>query len=185
MQNHYFDDAHPLRPYTHSLPAMPGTFPPVNALRAEEAPITESGFWPCESNGVWVAVEDHRGKSGYLNGQTHEIKELGPLPEGWSDTPPPPPPPTVEEQIAAFTNAIQAHLDGFAQTRNYDGIMSAATYAASTVPKFRAEGQYAVAGRDAVWATAYAVLDEVLAGGRPMPTIEEVIAELPPLEWTE
>ena len=45
-----------------------------------------------------------------------------------------------EAAQARFTAAIQSHLDAWAQTRNYDGIMSACTYATSTVEKFRAEG---------------------------------------------
>ena len=91
--------------------------------------------------------------------------------------------PMPEEQLAAFTAAIQAHLDDFARTRKYDGILSAATYATSTVGKFRAEGQYAVEARDATWATGYAIMDDVLAGARPMPSLAEVLAELPPLAW--
>lgn len=94
-------------------------------------------------------------------------------------------PPTPEEQLEAFTAAIQAHLDNFARTRNYDGIMSAATYATSTVPKFRAEGQYAVEARDLTWAKGYEIMDEVMAGQKPMPTLNEVIAELPELKWPD
>ena len=93
--------------------------------------------------------------------------------------------PTLEELQTIFTAAIQDHLDSFARTRNYDGIMSAASYATSTVPKFRTEGQYAVEARDATWAKGYEILDAVLSGQRPMPTIEKVIAELPPLAWPE
>lgn len=96
-----------------------------------------------------------------------------------------PAPPTQEELQRQFTDSIQAHLDGFARTRNYDNIMSAATYATSTVPKFAAEGQYAVEARDATWAKGYEILDAVISGQRPMPTIEEVIAELPALAWPE
>ena len=92
---------------------------------------------------------------------------------------------TPEELQADFTTAIQAHLDRFAQTRNYDNIMSAATYATSIVPKFRAEGQYAVEARDLTWAKGYELLDAVLSGSRPMPDLEEVIAELPALAWPE
>ena len=92
---------------------------------------------------------------------------------------------TQEEVQQQFTAAIQMHLDSFAQTRNYDGIISAATYATSTIPKFAAEGQYAVKVRDATWATGYAIMDAVLSGQRPMPTIEDVIAELPSLVWPE
>ena len=93
--------------------------------------------------------------------------------------------PTPDEQFAMFTYAIQAHLDNFARTRNYDGILSAATYATSTVPKFRAEGQYAVEARDATWAKGYEIMGAVMAGQRAMPTLEDVIAELPALEWPE
>jgi hypothetical protein len=96
-----------------------------------------------------------------------------------------PPELALQERSAAFTNAIQQRLDDFARTRNYDNIMSAATYATSTVPKFAAEGQYAVAARDATWAKGYEILGAVLAGERPMPTLDEVMAELPALAWPE
>ena len=98
----------------------------------------------------------------------------------------PPAPPTPEEQQAMFTAAIQAHLDAFARTRNYDGILSATTYATSSVPKFLAEGQYAVEARDSTWATAYEILGAVLSGMRPMPeSIDDVLADLPTLTWPE
>lgn len=94
-----------------------------------------------------------------------------------------PPPPTTEQIIAQYTAGVQQHLDDFARTRNYDGILSAATYATSAVPKFKAEGQYAVEARDATWAKSYEVMAEVEAGTRPMPTLEQLIAELPVLTW--
>lgn len=77
----------------------------------------------------------------------------------------------------------QKYLDDFARTRNYDGILSACTYATSVVPRFQAEGQYCVQMRDAVWGTLYTMLGEVQAGTRPMPTIAEAMAALPVLEW--
>jgi hypothetical protein len=92
-------------------------------------------------------------------------------------------PPTAEQIIAQYTAAVQKHLDDFARTRGYDGILSAATYATSTVPKFKAEGQYAVEARDATWAKCYEVLAAVEAGSRPMPTLGELLAELPVLTW--
>jgi hypothetical protein len=96
-----------------------------------------------------------------------------------------PPPPAPEQIIAQYTAGVQAHLDTFARARNYDGIMSAATYATSQVPKFKAEGQYAVEARDNTWAAAYELLAEVEAGTRPMPTLGEVIAALPALVWPQ
>jgi hypothetical protein len=87
--------------------------------------------------------------------------------------------------VASFTSAIQAHLDSKAQERNYDGILSLCTYATSANPKFSAEGQAGVLWRDAVWAKGYEVMAEVKAGTRSVPTIEELISELPLFEWPE
>ena len=88
-----------------------------------------------------------------------------------------------EKIIADFTQRVQQHLDDFARTRGYDGILSACTYATSVNPKFAAEGQYAVEARDATWAKCYEVLAAVEAGSRPMPTLDELLAELPVLTW--
>ena len=88
-----------------------------------------------------------------------------------------------EKIIADFTQSVQKHLDDFARTRNYDSILSAATYATSTNPKFAVEGQYAVEARDATWAKCYEVLAAVEAGSSPMPTLDELLAELPVLTW--
>jgi len=94
-----------------------------------------------------------------------------------------PPPPTTEQIISGFVSAIQQHLDDFAKTRGYDGIMSACTYATSTVPKFQIEGQYCVQARDATWSMAYDLLDQVQAGEIDVPTMEEVMESLPVLAW--
>ena len=94
-----------------------------------------------------------------------------------------PPPPSPEQIIAQYTAGVQKHLDDFARTRNYDGILSAATYATSAVPKFKAEGQYAVEARDATWAKCYEILAAVQNGERPMPMLEELLSELPVLTW--
>lgn len=78
----------------------------------------------------------------------------------------------------------QQRLDSFAQTRNYDNILSAATYVTSTVPKFQVEGQYAVEARDNTWKKLYEILTEVESGARPVPkSYEEIEPELPVLQW--
>lgn len=102
------------------------------------------------------------------------------------------PPEVVENNIAEAGRRLQAdivastqrRLDEFAKTRNYDGILSAATYAFSAVPRFQSEGQYAVEARDATWAALYEILGEVLAGTRPAPSgYADIEPELPVLEW--
>ena len=95
----------------------------------------------------------------------------------------------AEELLQALqqeiVQATQVRLDDFARTRSYDGILSACTYATSSVPKFQAEGQYCVEARDATWAKLYSILEEVNQGIRPMPTgFSDIELELPVLIWT-
>ena len=114
MQNNYFDANHPLRPYTHSLPAMPGTVAPANALRGHP-PTARPGFHPAEQSGQWIEIEDHRGKQGYVNGQPCEIKDFGPLPGGWSDTPPPTPEEVAQAEYETALSESTAILTAHAQ----------------------------------------------------------------------
>lgn len=86
--------------------------------------------------------------------------------------------------VKGITDATQTRLDDFARTRNYDGILSACTYAYSAVPKFAAEGQYCVNTRDNTWATLYTIMGEVEAGTRPMPSgFSDIESDLPVLVW--
>lgn len=86
----------------------------------------------------------------------------------------------------SIVDATQQRLDDFARTRNYDGILSACTYATSAVPKFAAEGQYAVQARDATWAALYQYMDAVQAAEKPVPTgFEDIEPTLPTLEWPQ
>lgn len=95
-----------------------------------------------------------------------------------------PPQPTQEQIYAAFIVQIQQRLDGFARTRNYDGILSACTYATDPDPKFSAEGQACVNLRSATWAAAYKVLADVQSGKRAMPaSLADIEADLPVLKW--
>jgi hypothetical protein len=94
--------------------------------------------------------------------------------------------PSPEESEAEFTRQIQQRLDAFAQTRGYDNILSACTYASSLIPGFAAEGRYCAGARDATWAAAWAILNAVEAGNRPMPgSIADIEADLPALQWPE
>ncbi len=87
----------------------------------------------------------------------------------------------VKEEIVFNT---QKRLDEFARTRLYDGILSACTYATSSVPKFYNEGQYCVDARDSTWAALYTILAEVEAGTRTMPSgFADIESTLPQLIW--
>ena len=92
-----------------------------------------------------------------------------------------PQPPDLQSTIVTAT---QTRLDVFANTRNYDGILSACTYASSAVLQFSKEGQAAVNARDATWSKLYTILGEVQAGTRPAPTgFADIEPLLPALVW--
>ena len=85
----------------------------------------------------------------------------------------------------SITDETQQSLDTFAQTRNYDGILSACTYANSSLEKFQIEGQRCVELRDQTWAALYVILAEVEAGTRPVPdSFADIEGDLPELSWT-
>lgn len=80
--NYYFDESHPLHPYFGDAYANKDSFAPVNALRI--APEFKAGFHPCERDGAWIMIPDHRGTKVYdiTTAQESEIKGLGELPDG-------------------------------------------------------------------------------------------------------
>jgi hypothetical protein len=89
----------------------------------------------------------------------------------------------TEQLTKQFTASVQKWMDGKVQERGYDNIVSACTYADSTDAKFAAEGKAAKEWRDKVWRHCYDVVAQVVSGSRDIPTISELLAELPKLEW--
>lgn len=87
MQNFYFDPTDSLHPYLYSTTANPDSLPPDNALRIE--PEERTGFWPCEAEGKWQYLPDHRGKTAYQtsDGAAVVIGKVGELPDGLTFTP--------------------------------------------------------------------------------------------------
>lgn len=87
----------------------------------------------------------------------------------------------LKDQVS---QSVQQELDAFAKIRGYDGILSACTYATSSFPKFKQEGQYCIDVRDSTWAACYAILERVEANPTaPLPTLAQVMEELPDLTW--
>lgn len=79
---------------------------PNNATRT--APTLQDGHIPRWTGTAWESVENHKGKEGYVDGKPSKIKDYGPLPAGWSDTPPPP---TLEEAKTAKRAEIRIGYD--------------------------------------------------------------------------
>ncbi len=90
-----------------------------------------------------------------------------------------PPVITPEEVMEQYAAAIQRALDAFAQTRGYDGIVSACSYATSSNARYAAEADYCVRLRDDTWAKCYELFDGIRAGGKEFPRAEAFLALLP------
>ena len=87
---------------------------------------------------------------------------------------------TLEQMAKELEVGIQAHLNATAKAAGYDNIFTACTYADEpAVAKFQTEGAALRAWRSNVWAYCYTVLTAVQAKTRTVPTLAELIAELP------
>lgn len=95
----------------------------------------------------------------------------------------PPAAPTEAAILSSLTAAVQIYLDATARERNYDGILSLCSYATSLDLTFKTEGQAGVEWRDAVWRASYTIMAAVKSGIRGIPTVEELIEEMPPMVW--
>lgn len=135
----------------------------------EEAP----GNWPPYPPGKWI----RRVENAWV---MLDDPDAAPAPAPQE----PPPDPVTPAQIQALRIVqVQEHLDAQAQALGYDSIYTAVTYAEEpAVPKFQNEGRALRAWRSLVWAACHAILAEVLAGTRDIPTRAELIAALPPFE---
>lgn len=71
---------------------------PENCTFAKPFP-DKDGYVQKWNGTLWEFVENHIGKTGYVDGKPFEVKEYGPLPQGWGDTPPPPTKEELAEQV--------------------------------------------------------------------------------------
>ena len=83
-----------------------------------------------------------------------------------------------------FTTFVQNYMDNKVKERNYDSVHTCiGTYIDSPVKKFADEAKAVKDWVSYVWEKCYAIIDEVKAGERELPTEETLIEELPELVW--
>ena len=141
----------------------------------QSAELAYKSGWDIEHN--YIAIEDTQQSD--INGWTYR-KDVCPM--------------KTEEQIQQefaeqrfkdIQNAVQNLLDSKAREKNYDNGFAIASYALSTNDTFRSEAGKFIAWRDAVWGKCYQILDAYKAGEIEMPSVENVLAVLPELEWDD
>ncbi len=86
------------------------------------------------------------------------------------------------EIVHALDRGLELHYDARAAERRYTSRFTCALRAGYPGP-FQAEGIAFASWMDACNAYAYEVLAAVLSGDRAVPTLEQLLAELPALTW--
>lgn len=88
-----------------------------------------------------------------------------------------------EKLLKEYETAIQDFLDKTAQSRGYDNTYTCLSYLNSTVEKWKIESNKFLVWRDEVWTKVHAILDEFNAGKIPQPSLNDVIEQLPKIDW--
>ena len=145
-----------------------------------------------EDSQKWDYIEDNRGKTVYdtTTKQESKVDYLGAIKDGFTEIAPSEfdvwngsswevdTVAQITAQTRDINNAIQNHLDTKAQEFRYDNMMSARSYAGYTNP-FQTEAQSLAVWASECWVKAGEIEADVKAGNRPMPSVDEVLAELP------
>ena len=90
----------------------------------------------------------------------------------------------VEVKLKRIEAAIDAHIQAVMKARTYDSITSCITYLGSSNSRWNSDAQDALAWRTAVWEKAYDLLNRWQMGEISELTPEEVVEQLPEIEWT-
>ena len=79
---------------------------------------------------------------------------------------------------------VQALMDEFASSKEYDGIASACSYKDSNIPNFKADAEKCIAFRDNTWMALYFYFDRIASGELTVPKDSaEIMSQLPELVW--
>lgn len=88
----------------------------------------------------------------------------------------------AEDIIKTITASLQYHLDEKAREYGYDNIYTAVSYADEpSVLEFQIEGKAFREWRSLFWLESNRIKSEVINGTRDMPSLEDLLSELPKL----
>lgn len=90
-------------------------------------------------------------------------------------------PELLQKRYEAF---VEQYMDSIVQERNYNSVESCiGKYLFSPNAKFKAEAEAVNQWNSACWDKCNEIFNKVNAGEIPLPSYDEVISELPTLEW--
>ena len=89
----------------------------------------------------------------------------------------------VNQRIAEIKSAVQQTLDLKAKEKDYDTAVSLASYVTSTDDEFNEQANRFIAWRDQCWRKCFEIIGLFNNGDIPMPTVGEVLRQLPTLDW--
>ena len=90
---------------------------------------------------------------------------------------------TPEEIVGCYEVAVQTYLDETAQAKGYDNTYTCLSYLSSTDETWNREAHIFNAWRDAVWRKCHELLNAALAGKITPPSLNDLLAQLPKIEW--
>lgn len=85
--------------------------------------------------------------------------------------------------LDSYEGALQNYMDTKVQEKSYTDGISCATYTASSNPTWKAEADQFILWRDACWAYAIDIYDQVENNQIPAPSVSEFLAGAPVLVW--
>ena len=151
------------------------TFKPVNHTKAQQDRLDEI-------NGLGILEGFQGSASDYVETGLLPRDEDGEVSSRFS-TLTEQPDPTNTTILTIYRNAVGKYLDELAQERDYDSILSLCTYAVSSSPARKAEGEAGIVCRDNTWDHVDQVLADVVSKARLAPTVSELLGELPTIQW--
>lgn len=92
-----------------------------------------------------------------------------------------PPPESADDIIARLEKALDVYIDEQAKSFRYESIRTMVTYVGDPNSQFNAEGLGALEFRSQCYTLALMIMNEVNQG-RPIPSTEELLSEMPKLE---
>lgn len=89
----------------------------------------------------------------------------------------------VEEILKEYEVAVQQHIDRTANEKGYDSSYTCLSYLNSKDERWHTEASIFLDWRDSVWLKTHEILNDFKDGKIDQPTIDQVIEQLPKIEW--